>query len=976
MVLPLFPYLIFLLLIIGLATQRKMASRVDRLEKEIKALQARVTGMSRLAEETQPAAVVQDLAAGLTVPTGVSTVAPEGSAGSAAVLPTSAEGHAHGEPTPAATTPAPAAATVAPTDAISTPPQTPAAGSLAADRPVAGPDLAAREADERESLESWLGARWAVWVGGIALAFGGLFLVKYTIEAGLLGPAARLGLAALFGLVLMGGGELLRRRAMPALSDRFANAMIPGALTAAGTVTLMGAIFAAHAVYGFIGQTPAFLALALVSLATIGLSLLHGQALAGLGLLASLVTPALVASENPNPGTLFAFLTLVWLAVIAASRIRHWTVVPTLATIGLGLWSLAYLAGVDEDAGMLAPTLAILAMLAGTAFYWPGRYASLIGPERSGISALLGRMPLQTTLSISLVTGLFALALLSSDPSGTFDRTTFACLLLAALAALGAIRTYAVWAAILSALGAVASMAIITSDGMDVVPTLLDGEVLNTAASAEPQIGIHLLLGAVFPVLGFVFLKRFRASEEAFSRIWTLLMPAVPVAIATISFLTFGRLDRDWTHGLYGIALGVALLAGAEWLFRHRSSTRESKAGVATAHDIAGETGMDWPANLLVAGSFAGFTLALHTLTNGIATTLLMSGLGFLYMLGLRLRLRAWPALPWMMAAATLIVFGRIAWEPTVIGANSLGTTPFFNALLPGYGIPTLLVIVSAWWMRHSADFRIRNILQALASLSALITVAVLVRHAMNGGTLEAGVPTLGEQSIYTLITVGFSGILMMLDMKAPSPVLRIGSMIAGVIATVNVLSLHVFALNPYLTGESTGAWPFVNLLLIGYLLPAMAYGLVAWFARERRPRPYVLMLAIAGGILGFLWATLSVRRFWQGENIADWKGFAAAETYTYSVVWLLLGIVLLVLGSRLNQRSLRLASAGLVLVAVLKVFLIDMSSLEGILRALSFMGLGAVLIGIGLFYQRILVKKDGNRRPADSAGAAEGPRP
>jgi uncharacterized membrane protein len=46
------------------------------------------------------------------------------------------------------------------------------------------------------------------------------------------------------------------------------------------------------------------------------------------------------------------------------------------------------------------------------------------------------------------------------------------------------------------------------------------------------------------------------------------------------------------------------------------------------------------------------------------------------------------------------------------------------------------------------------------------------------------------------------------------------------------------------------------------------------------------------------------------------------------------------------------------VLIEVLKVFLIDMSNLEGILRALSFIGLGAVLIGIGLFYQRILVKK------------------
>ena len=45
-------------------------------------------------------------------------------------------------------------------------------------------------------------------------------------------------------------------------------------------------------------------------------------------------------------------------------------------------------------------------------------------------------------------------------------------------------------------------------------------------------------------------------------------------------------------------------------------------------------------------------------------------------------------------------------------------------------------------------------------------------------------------------------------------------------------------------------------------------------------------------------------------------------------------------------------------LISVAKAFLIDMSNLEGVLRALSFIGLGAVLIGIGLFYQKILTRK------------------
>ncbi len=68
-----------------------------------------------------------------------------------------------------------------------------------------------------------------------------------------------------------------------------------------------------------------------------------------------------------------------------------------------------------------------------------------------------------------------------------------------------------------------------------------------------------------------------------------------------------------------------------------------------------------------------------------------------------------------------------------------------------------------------------------------------------------------------------------------------------------------------------------------------------------------------------------------------------------------MLGLLLLLAGLLFDLKAARLASAAVILVAVLKVFLVDMSNLEGIWRALSFMGLGLVLIGIGLLYQRLL---------------------
>ncbi|WP_105432160.1 DUF2339 domain-containing protein [Neorhizobium sp. T6_25] len=918
--------LLLLLVILMTGLHRKTSARVTLLEKELEAVKADLLAR-------QPVSAATPMATPATVPAAAAAVTTEMAV---------EEPPAQAEPVPEAVPAAPAALPEERIAASTTAEEAPAPAVARAPTPA--------KPKTKENLESYLGARWPVWVGGVALAFGGIFLVRASIEAGLLGPGARLVLACLFGLVLMAGGEIVRRRAMPQISDRFSNAMIPGALTAAGAVTLLGAIYAAHGVYGFIGATPAFVLLALVSFATLGLSLLHGQALAGLGLLASLLTPALVASEQPNPNALFTFLCLTWVAVNAASRFRRWTIVPMLANIGIGLWAIAYTFGAAEFDPMPS-TLTLIVMIAGTGFFWPGAAYGTDRVAKSGWSGLLGRQPLAITLSVAIMSVLPALAMLVADTVTGIDPYFASAAVIAALAALGASRAYTVWPAMIAACGSVLVIAVVALMLLDTyVPQPVGNEPLPVVTYAT-EIAISLLLGAVFTLLGFAFLKRFRRAEPEFSMVWSVLMSGVPVALATISFLNFGNLGRDWTHGLYGVGLGLVLLAGAEWLFRERDETSDGR--------------IDWAANFFIAGSFAGFTFALHALTNGIVTTILLSVLGFAYVLGMRAR--PWPALPWMMAAAILMVFGRIAWEPTLIGQNSLGTTPFFNALLPGYGIPTLLAIVTAYLLKGSSDFRIRNLMQALASLAALMTVAVLVRHAMNGGVLDDRVPTLGEQSIYTLLTVGFSGILMTLDLKSPSPVFRWGSMIAGVLATINVLSLHVFALNPYFSGENTGAWPFLNLLLLGYLLPGLAYALVAYYARGRRPTPYVVMLALAGAVLGFLWATLSVRRFWQGENIADWKGFIAAETYTYSVVWLLIGVALLAIGSKLDAKSLRLASAALVLVAVVKVFLVDMSNLEGILRALSFIGLGAVLIGIGLFYQRILVNKSGEPAAVDS---------
>ncbi|RWD59878.1 MAG: DUF2339 domain-containing protein, partial [Mesorhizobium sp.] len=322
-------------------------------------------------------------------------------------------------------------------------------------------------------------------------------------------------------------------------------------------------------------------------------------------------------------------------------------------------------------------------------------------------------------------------------------------------------------------------------------------------------------------------------------------------------------------------------------------------------------------------------------------------------------RWRSYPVLGWIAVGAAVAMLGRVAFDPTIVGAAFLSRTPVFNWLLPGYGVPAIAFGFAAWQLARTTSGRPRLAMEAASALFALLTIAMLVRHAMHGGVIDTGAVTLAEQAIYTLIALGAGAILVAIDMRSPSSVLRYGSIAAGVISAGLIAIQHFVVLNPLLTDESTGTIPVFNLLFLAYLLPAIAAAAVALalYVRDKRPRWYAAMLALIAALLAFAYATLSVRRLFKGEFIALWSGLGQLETYTYSALWLVIGVALLTAGVWLKSQVLRIASAVLIAVAVVKVFLFDMSELEGVLRALSFIGLGAVLIGIGLFYQRLLTR-------------------
>lgn len=780
----------------------------------------------------------------------------------------------------------------------------------------------------KPDIETALGTRWAVWVGGLALAFGGVFLIRYSIESGFFGPGARLTMAALLGLVLIVGGEFIRRTGFRVPIQNGGNAYIPAILTAAGAFTLFGTIYAAHGLYGFIGAGPAFVLLGIVGVGTIAAALAHGQALAGLGLLGAMVTPALVSSTAPSYWVLFGYLAIVLLATTAIARMRDWSLLIGAAFIGTGLWTLLYLA--DAPVANFSVVLFIsMVTMAALAFIWLAQRSDAAPMDWPSI------VPAFFVAMTALVLFIHpTYAALGGPWPGTvllFGLLAVALYRPAAMALLFAAGMATVLIYLRNVLGGTFEL------NLPIGGLTVEGLPIEVAGSTLTRIG--WVLGLVFAGSGLWSARRLVVNAPWRAAAWAGWGVAVPLVVLFSLWVAYGNPDRDLLRALIAVVLVAAFIAGGEWIARAEQPPFAGGPAVSFAFGGAGVA--------MVLGLHMGFGSGLTTVLIGVAAMLP----------ALASRHRSYPVLGWLSVAAAVVVLARVAFDPTIVGADRLATTPVFNWLLPGYGIPALAFGFAAWQLGRTTNGRPRFAMEAAAALFALLTVAMLVRHAMNGGVITTDAPTLAEQAIYTLIALGGGGIFVALDMRSPSPVLRYGSLGMGVLSVAFIAGQHFLALNPLFTDEGTGRIPVFNLLFLAYLLPAVAAAALALYARGKRPKWYSAMLGLVAALLAFAYATLSVRRLFQGEHIALWAGLGQVETYTYSALWLAMGVALLVAGVTLKSQVLRIASAGLICIAVAKVFLFDMSELQGVLRALSFIGLGAVLIGIGLFYQRLLTR-------------------
>jgi len=116
-------------------------------------------------------------------------------------------------------------------------------------------------------------------------------------------------------------------------------------------------------------------------------------------------------------------------------------------------------------------------------------------------------------------------------------------------------------------------------------------------------------------------------------------------------------------------------------------------------------------------------------------------------------------------------------------------------------------------------------------------------------------------------------------------------------------------------------------------------------------------LLPAAGTILLFYLLNIEIADFYAtGPTIMFRFGVTVAQDLTYTIGWLAFGMALLAAGIYLVNRVARVAAVVMIAVTTFKCFLYDLSSLEGLARVASFVGLAIALALVSLALQKFVL--------------------
>ncbi len=779
-------------------------------------------------------------------------------------------------------------------------PELQAAEPSAPEPPPPGPALP----EPKRDLEAVLTQRWGIWLGSAALLLAGVFLIRYAAEQGLLGPAARCFGAALLGAALLAAAEFMRRHPPPALAGSFAVDQAPGALAAGGAAVLFGAAYGFGPFYGLVPPVVGFMLMAAAAMAGLLASLRFGQLTAAVGVAAAFGTPALVSSTAPDMGSLFAYLLAVSAACFGVMRWTAWTWLGWVASLAGAFWVLIAADFPDQAwaPGLFVPLAVLLNLVllpAPALDHALGRRMAWLPMLALGAAGLVleGAAP-----GLAARAGMFLLSPIAVWKGWAEPRLVR---LPWGAAGLGLLALL-VWA--LPAWQPTGEEITVEGVVQAVIPGAWAPEALVPFLSAAAAF-------AVFHALCGLWQER-RANPLD----WASLPAAVPVLTLAVAYVQVARFQPDLAWAAAALALAAGLVFTAHLAVREGSLERAGVhgAGAAAALSLA----------YAIVLRDAWLTLAISLFVPALAWIAERSGVRGLRKVAL-------------VAATVVLVRLLPNWN---VLFYPFGSLPVVNGLVAAYAVPAAAFAWAAMRFRRVADDLLVAVLEAGAVTLFAAFVVLEVRHAATGGSMLGDAEFAEVAFDLTFLAVQARAHLY-LHRRTGRRVLGWAWRIEGTLALL--LGAVLLLVNPLVTNDRAGAVA----LAAGYLVPGILAALAMRQVAAGR------LLAVYAGLAGFAWITLQIRMlFHPAAPSLERSPVEAAELWAWSGAWLAYGAGLLAAGMWRGERALRQAGLAVVGLVAAKVFLWDMSDLDGLWRVVSFLGLGLALIGLGAAYRRFVL--------------------
>jgi uncharacterized membrane protein len=210
-----------------------------------------------------------------------------------------------------------AAVTAAPPKAVPPPPPPPVQPVMPAEiKATPPPRIAPVPAREAADLEGKIGKVWLNRIGIFAILAGVAYFVKYAFDSGWIGPAGKVAVLIIAGILVVLWSERFRRKSYKAFSY---------SLKALGIGILYFALYSAFQWYHLVPGSVAFPAMIAVTAFTMVLAITQdGEILAAYALVGGFATPLLVSTGENHEIVLFSYIAMLNLGMLAAAAFKPW----------------------------------------------------------------------------------------------------------------------------------------------------------------------------------------------------------------------------------------------------------------------------------------------------------------------------------------------------------------------------------------------------------------------------------------------------------------------------------------------------------------------------------------------------------------------------------------------------------------------------------------------------------------------------